>query len=84
MMPNRPSWRFTFSVWLSALWREIIFGWLIGAIIGALIGLGLGMSTDDWSLMRPWVTGLGWLLGMFVSLWALRRALARHGIVSRR
>jgi drug/metabolite transporter superfamily protein YnfA len=71
------SWRQTFPVWWSFLWRSILFGLLGGIALGAVGGMLAGLLGHPEQGRLYGVFG-GYLAGFLVSIVALKLALEKH------
>ena len=79
-MPQKPwSWFFAFKVWWSMTWRATVLNAVVGGAIWTLDVI-FGGDVDDVSIWAgTWVAIVaGGLIGLWITLWALRQALMIH------
>lgn len=69
----KPSWILVFKVWWSTVWRAFI----VNAIIGAIVYLVTSVRDGEPILAVP-VGFIGGVVGLWITLWALREALGIH------
>lgn len=71
------SWKNTFPVWWSFLWRATVYGAALGFVLGAIAGAYAGLSGV------PEKAGLyggiaGWVGTIPASMLALKQAITKH------
>jgi hypothetical protein len=67
-------------IWWSLVWRCVVFSMVVGAVLGFCGGFILGMNGHP-ELAAPVGALLGWLGSIPVSIWSLKAALEKHGLV---
>lgn len=70
------TWERVLLVWWSFFWRFTLFSLIAGAALGLIGGLIVGMLGRP-DLGRSVGTALGWLVSIPVSIWAIRKSLAK-------
>lgn len=64
-------------IWWSFFWRSSLVGFLAGIVAGFVIGF-VFQITGYGHLARQWGSIAGLLVGIPVSLWALKATLEKH------
>ena len=71
------SWGRAMRVWWSITWRTLLFGMLIGFVVGVVAGVGGEAAGMPASQVQSVASVFGVIIGAFISLWAVRKALTR-------
>jgi len=71
------SWGRAIKVWWSITWRTLLFGMLIGFVVGVVAGIaGAAAGVPD-NQVQGISSMFGVIIGVFISIWAVRKALTR-------
>ena len=69
------SWGRALRVWWSITWRTVLFGMLIGFVVGVAAGIGGNAAGIPASQVQGISSLIGVVIGAFISMWAVRKAL---------
>jgi hypothetical protein len=71
------SWARALRVWWSITWRTVVFGMLIGFVVGVIAGIGGAAAGIPANQVQGISSLFGVIIGVFISMWAVRKALTR-------
>ena len=74
----------TLRVWWAFTWRSLVLSILLGAVVGFLVGLVIGVAGpqlgiyDTTGAIRSVAQILGLVVGVLVSIWAMKESLSKR------
>ena len=69
------TWMRAFKVWLSLLWRGVLFGFLAGGGVGFILGFFMGLAKADPETIRGACTIAGYIVSVPVGIAVTRCVL---------
>jgi hypothetical protein len=70
-------WDVVLPIWLSFVWRAVLYGFLGGAVAGFIAGI-VATSIGQGAYGASWGAGAGMAAGWIASLPALKHGLQKH------